>query len=66
MNSLKNKTYDMFTKSDLPHLFRKYGTNLEPTAYQAAAQVFPMRVNSHVADDLIDWYVSLSAFLISH
>jgi len=47
----------MFTKSAIPLLFNRHAPHLDPNLYLAAAQVFPMRVNSHVAEDLIDWQV---------
>ncbi|KAK5994356.1 putative L-lysine 2,3-aminomutase [Cladobotryum mycophilum] len=49
------KTYGMFTKSAIPQLFKKYAGTIDPAPYIAAAHVFPMRVNNHVAEDLIDW-----------
>ncbi|KAI1811553.1 hypothetical protein GGS20DRAFT_562374 [Poronia punctata] len=52
---LKRKSYDMFTKSAIPRLFQKYAPHLDAESYVAAANVFPMRVNNHVAEDLIDW-----------
>ncbi|KUJ21670.1 uncharacterized protein LY89DRAFT_694197 [Mollisia scopiformis] len=45
----------MFTKSAIPLLFNRHAPHLDPNSYIAAAQVFPMRLNSHVAEDLIDW-----------
>ena len=48
----------MFTKSAIPLLFNRHATHLDPNPYLAAAQVFPLRVNSHVAEDLIDWQVN--------
>ncbi|KAH8647688.1 hypothetical protein BX600DRAFT_389394 [Xylariales sp. PMI_506] len=45
----------MFTKSAIPQLFQRYGISMDPLPYVASAQVFPMRVNNHVAEDLIDW-----------
>ncbi|KAI9700671.1 MAG: hypothetical protein M1836_002040 [Candelina mexicana] len=47
--------YDMFTKTAIPALFKRHSARLDPIKYLAAAHVFPMRVNNHVADDLIDW-----------
>lgn len=58
--ALRKKTYEMFTKSSLPSLFRRYGVDLDVAKYTAAAHVFPMRINNHVAEDLIDWQVSTS------
>jgi hypothetical protein len=57
MASISRRSYDMFTKSAIPLLFKRHATHLDPNPYLAAAQVFPMRVNSHVAEDLIDWQV---------
>ncbi|KAI1733757.1 hypothetical protein F4680DRAFT_462861 [Xylaria scruposa] len=45
----------MYTKSAIPQIFRKYAPYLDTDSYVAAANVFPMRVNNHVAEDLIDW-----------
>lgn len=45
----------MFTKSAIPQVFKKYASSMDPAPYFAAAQVFPMRINNHVAEDLIDW-----------
>ena len=53
-----HKTYQMLTKSAIPSLFQKHRLSLKPQSYIAAAHVFPMRVNNHIVDDLIDWYAS--------
>lgn len=53
--ALRKKGYDMFTKSSIPSLFKRYGVDLDVTKYTAAAHVFPMRVNNHVAEDLVNW-----------
>lgn len=55
MNPIRKPSYDMFTKSAIPELFKRYSAKLDPLQYMAAAHVFPMRVNNHVADNLIDW-----------
>jgi hypothetical protein len=47
----------MITKSAIPQLFNRHAPHLDPNPYIAAAQVFPMRINSHIAEDLIDWQV---------
>jgi hypothetical protein len=52
------KTYHLSSKSALPSLLKKFRPNLKPDGFVAAAHVFPMRVNNHVVDDLIDWYVN--------
>jgi hypothetical protein len=54
---MHSKNYKLFSKSALPGLLRTYQSSLPPDRFVAAAHVFPMRVNNHVADDLIDWYV---------
>ena len=61
MNSIRKASYDMFTKSSIPDLFKQHATKLDPVKYVAAAHVFPMRVNNHVANDLIDWYLLFAA-----
>lgn len=55
MKPVPHKSYELFTKSAIPYIFKKYSGGIDPIKYHAAAQVFPMRVNSHVLDDLIDW-----------
>ncbi|KAI8953186.1 hypothetical protein F4801DRAFT_588371 [Xylaria longipes] len=45
----------MFTKSAIPQLFQKYAPHLDTDSYMAAANVFPMRVNNHLVEGLIDW-----------
>jgi L-lysine 2,3-aminomutase len=55
MASMLRKSYDMFTKSNIPELFKQYAPHLDPAPYLAAAHVFPMRVNNHVAESLVDW-----------
>ena len=55
MNAVRKHGYDMYTKSNISTLFRRYAATVDPVPFQAAAQVFPMRVNNHVAEDLIDW-----------
>lgn len=62
MNSIRKTSYDMFTKSSIPDLFRQHAVKLDPVQYLAAAHVFPMRVNNHVANDLIDWYLIFAPF----
>ncbi|KAF2093313.1 hypothetical protein NA57DRAFT_81645 [Rhizodiscina lignyota] len=49
------KNYQLFSKSALPALFKRFQPNLDGDKFIAAAHVFPMRVNNHVVDDLIDW-----------
>lgn len=53
--ALHKKAYEMFTKSSIPSLFKHYGVDLDIAKYTAAAHVFPMRINNHVAEDLVDW-----------
>ncbi|KAI9877109.1 MAG: hypothetical protein M1830_004760 [Pleopsidium flavum] len=55
MSALRKVQYDMFTKSAIPALFNRHSAKLDPVPFLAAAHVFPMRVNNHVAEDLIDW-----------
>ncbi|KAF1973706.1 hypothetical protein BU23DRAFT_554016 [Bimuria novae-zelandiae CBS 107.79] len=55
MEVISRKGYDMFTKSSIPSLFKRYATPMDPLPYQIAANVFPMRVNNHIAGDIIDW-----------
>lgn len=47
--------FQLYTKSQIPHLFQRYAPFLNASAYRAAAEVFPMRVNSYVVNNLIDW-----------
>lgn len=51
------RNFRLYTKSHLASLFARYAPSLDPVAYLAAAQVFPMRANNYVVEDLIDWYV---------
>ncbi|GAB1312747.1 Lysine 2,3-aminomutase [Madurella fahalii] len=55
MSTVLRNSYDMFTKSTIPDLFKRYAPHLDPTPFLATAQVFPMRVNNHVVESLIDW-----------
>ncbi|EMF16955.1 L-lysine 2,3-aminomutase [Sphaerulina musiva SO2202] len=45
----------VLSKSSIPSIFRKHCPSINHLPYLAAAQVFPMRVNSHVVNNLIDW-----------
>lgn len=47
----------VLSKSSIPSIFQKHCPSINPLSYLAAAQVFPMRVNSHVVNNLIDWYI---------
>jgi hypothetical protein len=47
--------YQLFTKSDIPHLFNRFAPHINPVPYYAAAMVFPMRVTNYVVENLIDW-----------
>ncbi|KJX93331.1 hypothetical protein TI39_contig4335g00001 [Zymoseptoria brevis] len=49
------KQFKLFSKSALAGLFQRYCPNLKLAEYFAAAHVFPMRLNSHVVEDLIEW-----------
>lgn len=60
MKYFRKSSYDMFTKSVIPELFKRFSVPLDPTEYIAAAHVFPMRVNNYVVENLIDWSVTLS------
>jgi hypothetical protein len=50
-----SKSYKLYSKSALPSLMRKFRPSLKPDGFVAAAHVFPMRINNHIIDDLIDW-----------
>lgn len=56
---MPSKVYKLFSKSALPSLLRTHDPSLQADRFVAAAHVFPMRVNNHIVDDLIDWYVLL-------
>ena len=56
---LYSRNFRLYTKSHLASLFARYAPSLDPVAYLAAAQVFPMRANNYVVEDLIDWYVEI-------
>ncbi|KAF6233606.1 hypothetical protein HO173_008163 [Letharia columbiana] len=49
------RAFRLYTKSHIATLFERYAPRLDPTSYLAAAQVFPMRANNYVVEDLIDW-----------
>lgn len=53
---MRAKTYRSFTKSAIPALLQRFAPSLNAEAFLAAGNVFPTRINNHVADDLIDWY----------
>lgn len=55
MSIMPPKGYQLLSKSSLPGLLRRYQPNLNPDGFIAAAHVFPMRVNNHVVEDLINW-----------
>ena len=59
------RAFRLYTKSHIASLFQRYAPSLDPVAYLAAAQVFPMRANNYVLEDLIDWFVS-SLLSVSH
>ncbi|GIZ41132.1 hypothetical protein CKM354_000444800 [Cercospora kikuchii] len=52
---MQAKTYRSFTKSAIPALLQRFAPSLNAEAFLAAGNVFPTRINNHVADDLIDW-----------
>lgn len=56
------RAFRLYTKSHIATLFERYAPRLDPTSYLAAAQVFPMRANNYVVEDLIDWLVSESSY----
>ncbi|PPJ53266.1 hypothetical protein CBER1_11811 [Cercospora berteroae] len=47
--------YRTLSKSSIQAIFRKHCPQIDHLPYLAAAQVFPMRVNTHVVENLIDW-----------
>ncbi len=51
------RAFRLYTKSHIATLFEHYAPHLDPKSYLAAAQVFPMRANNYVVEDLIDWLV---------
>ena len=54
----RTRSFRLYTKSHISALFETYAPSLDPQSYLAAAQVFPMRANNYVVEDLIDWLVS--------
>ena len=56
------RAFRLYTKSHIATLFKRYAPSLDPMSYLAAAQVFPMRANNYVVEDLIDWLVSESLY----
>ncbi|PIG79984.1 hypothetical protein AARAC_005167 [Aspergillus arachidicola] len=52
---MHKKHYVQLTKSMIPELFKKRCPTVDPEPFVAAAHVFPMRVNNHVTENLIDW-----------
>ena len=58
------RAFRLYTKSHIATLFAHYAPNLDPMSYLAAAQVFPMRANNYVVEDLIDWLVSESLYTV--
>lgn len=49
--------FSLLTKSRIGSVFSRYAPKLDLGAYIAAAQVFPMRANNFVVEELIDWLV---------
>ena len=45
----------LFTKSRIVDIFSRYCPHIEPEPFYIAAQVFPMRANNYVLENLIDW-----------
>lgn len=58
------RVFRLYTKSHIATLFKHYAPKLDPISYLAAAQVFPMRANNYVVEDLIDWLVSESLYTV--
>ena len=56
------RAFRLYTKSHIGNLFERFAPNLDPKNYLAAAQVFPMRANNYVVEDLIDWLVFESLY----
>lgn len=56
------RAFRLYTKSHIPTLFEHYAPSLDSKSYLAAAQVFPMRANNYVLEDLIDWLVFKSLY----
>ena len=52
-----NPPFNLFTKSRIADIFARYCPNLDPQPFHVAAQVYPMRVNNYVLENLIDWSV---------
>lgn len=59
------RPFRLYTKSHIAPLFEHYAPSLDPKSYLAAAQVFPMRANNYVVEDLIDWLVLESLYSLS-
>ena len=59
------RAFRLYTKSHIATLFERYAPSLDPKSYLAAAQVFPMRANNYVVEDLIDWLVFESLYSLS-
>ena len=53
-----NPPFNLFTKSRIADIFARYCPNLDPQPFHVVAQVYPMRVNNYVLENLIDWSVS--------
>lgn len=47
--------YHQINKRMIPELFAKYLPGVNPLPYQAAAEVFPMRVNNYVVENHVKW-----------
>ena len=50
--------WKMYTKSHIPALLNAYwprAASVDPLPYFAAASILPMRTNSYVVSQLIDW-----------
>jgi hypothetical protein len=55
--SLATNRIQLFSKSRIGDIFARYCPTLDPEPHHVAAQVFPMRVNNYVLENLIDWFV---------
>ena len=47
--------YKLISASSIPGIFQTRAPHLDPSDFVAAAQVFPMRANNYVIEQLVDW-----------
>ncbi|RDL36179.1 Uncharacterized protein BP5553_06791 [Venustampulla echinocandica] len=47
--------FHLYSKSQIVNIFSRYAPQLDHRPFVAAAEVFPMRVNNYVVENLIDW-----------